>query len=145
MVINHDIKKKPGVLEDSSKTGDGRKLWRVITSLNGTPKNNSPNEAMIHNDRCITLDKRKADIFIKHYAAVGKIDMFKEDRTENWKLKISLHDIFQYLRRSAEGGLKKYAAKRGSRANTSWGWRKKNVNKVWTAHVRSVLNYAAGG
>ena len=30
-------------------------------------------------------------------------------------------------------------------ANTSWGWCKKDLKKVWTAHVRSVINYAAGG
>ena len=42
---------------------------------------------MIHNDRCITSDKRKADIFIKQYAGVSKIDMSKEDRTENRNLK----------------------------------------------------------
>ena len=34
------LKKKPGVLEDSSNTGDDRKLWRVIKSLNDTPENN---------------------------------------------------------------------------------------------------------
>ena len=27
-------------------------------------------------------------------------------------------------------------------ANTSWGWYKKDLKKVWTAHV---LNYVAGG
>ena len=37
-------KKRPGVLEDSSNTGDDQKLWRVIKLLNGTPENNSPNE-----------------------------------------------------------------------------------------------------
>ena len=30
-------------------------------------------------------------------------------------------------------------------ANTSWRWRKKGLKKVLTAHVRSVLNYDAGG
>ena len=30
-------------------------------------------------------------------------------------------------------------------ANTSWGLHKKNLKKIWTAHFRSVLNYAAGG
>ena len=30
-------------------------------------------------------------------------------------------------------------------ANTTRGWRKKVLNNVWTANVRSVLNYAAGG
>ena len=65
MAINHAKDEAwRGVLEDSSTTGDDRKLWRVIKSLNGTPENNSPNEAMIHNDRCITSDKRKADVFI---------------------------------------------------------------------------------
>ena len=29
-------------------------------------------------------------------------------------------------------------------ANISWGWRKKDLKKVWTAHVTSILNYAAG-
>ena len=29
--------------------------------------------------------------------------------------------------------------------NTSGGWRKKDIKKVWTAHVCSVLNYTAGG
>ena len=82
-----------GVLEDLSTTGDDRELWRVIKSLNCTPENNSHNGAMIHNDRCITSDKRKADIFIKHYAGVSKIDMSKEDRTENKNLKIFLFEL----------------------------------------------------
>ena len=29
-------------------------------------------------------------------------------------------------------------------ASTSWGWRKKDLKKVWTAHIRNVLNLAAG-
>ena len=44
-------KKNSGVLKDFSNTGDDRKLWRVIKSLNATPEKNSP---MIHNDQCIT-------------------------------------------------------------------------------------------
>ena len=57
MAINHAKEEDwRGVLENSSYTGDDRKLWRVRKSLNVTSKNNSPNEAMIHNDRCITSD-----------------------------------------------------------------------------------------
>ena len=48
---------------------------------------------MIHNDRCIKSEKKKADIFIKHYAGVSKIDMSKEDRAENRNLKISLREL----------------------------------------------------
>ena len=55
----------------------------MIKSLNGTPENSSPNNAMICNDQCITSDKRKADIFTQHYAGVSKVDMSKEDRTVN--------------------------------------------------------------
>ena len=69
----------------------------MIKPLNGTPENNSPNEAVIHNNRCITSDKRKADIFIKHYAGVSKIDMSKVDRTENRKFKLSLRELRDIL------------------------------------------------
>ena len=72
-----------GVLKDSSNTGENRKLWRVIKSLNATLENN---QTMIHNDQCITSDKRKADVFIKHYADVGKIDSSKDGMTENTNL-----------------------------------------------------------
>ena len=68
-------KKKPGVAYSKTPltpvmTGKSR---GVIKSLNGTPENYSPNEAMIHNVRCITSDKRKADV--KHYSSVSKIDI----------------------------------------------------------------------
>ena len=92
------------VLENCSNTRDDRKLWRVIKFLNVTSENNIPNEAIIHNDRCIMSDKRKADPFIKHYG-VSKIDMSKEKRSENRNLKISPHElgnrlaIFQSLRK----------------------------------------------
>ena len=48
---------------------------------------------MIHNDRCITSDKRKPEIFLKQYACVNKIDMFNEDRTENKNLKIRFREL----------------------------------------------------
>ena len=57
------------------------KMCKVLKSLNGTSENNSPNQAIIHNDRFITSDKRRADIFIKHYADVSKIAIPIETRT----------------------------------------------------------------
>ena len=56
-------------------------------------RNDSSNEAMIHNDWCITSDKNKADIFIKHYPRFRKIDMTMEERTENKNFKISLREL----------------------------------------------------
>ena len=94
MAINH-IKEEAwrGVLEDFYNTSDDRKLWRMIKLLNGTPENNSSHKAMMHNDRFNTSDKKKADIFIKHYAGVSKIDMAMKDRIENRNFKISLSEL----------------------------------------------------
>ena len=78
------------VLEESTNSPDDSKLWRVIKSLNGTPDNNSPNEAMVHEGHLITSDRRKADIFAKHYAKVSSLKMSKADRTENRQLKALL-------------------------------------------------------
>ena len=47
---------------------------------------------LIHNDRYIRSDKKKAEFFIKHYAGVSKIDMSQEDRTGNRNLKISFRE-----------------------------------------------------
>ena len=81
------------VLEDASNSQDDAKMWRTIRSLNGSPDSNSPNEAMVHGDRLITSNKRKADIFVGHYSSVGKIPMTKKDRTENRALKERIRDL----------------------------------------------------
>ena len=59
--------------------------------LNGTPDDNSPNEAMSHNDRTITDIKLKADIFINRYARVSKLTMSQFDRDINRQFKKCLH------------------------------------------------------
>ena len=58
---------------------DTNKMWSVIKGLNGTPNTNSPNEAMLHNGKSITDPKKKADIFVDHYASVSKPSMSKAD------------------------------------------------------------------
>ena len=59
------------LLEDTITETDDNKMWRLIKSLNGTPKTNSPNEAMKHNGKTITANEKKAEIFAKHYASVS--------------------------------------------------------------------------
>ena len=97
MAINHaKVEAWGGVLDDSSNTGDNRTLWRIIKLLNTTPENNSPNDVMIHNDRCITSDKIKADIlifFIKHEAVVCNIGISMEEWAKNRNLKMSFHKL----------------------------------------------------
>ena len=48
---------------------------------------------MVHGDRLIMSNKRKADIFVGHYSSVGKIIMTKEDRTENRALNERIRDL----------------------------------------------------
>ena len=79
-------------LEESASSPDDSKLWKTIKSLKGTPESNSPNEAMVHDGRLITSNRRKANIFALHYSKVSKLEMSKANREENRQLK-------QHLRR----------------------------------------------
>ena len=63
------------------------KLWRVTKSLKGSPDSNSPIEAMIHKGKTVVSNKRKADIFARHYAAVSRHKFTKEERATNRELK----------------------------------------------------------
>ena len=66
---------------------DSRNMWKVIQDLNGTSDANSPNEAISHNVRTITDIKSKVNVFINHYARVGKLKMSQSDRDTNRQLK----------------------------------------------------------
>ena len=81
------------LLDDASHSQDDAKMWRTIRSLKDSPYSNSPNEAMIHGDRLITSNKRKAGIFVGHYSSAGKIPMTKKDQTENRALKERIRDL----------------------------------------------------
>ena len=81
------------ILDDATNAQDDSKLWKVIKSLNGSPENNSPNEAMSFGGRLITSNKRKADIFVNHYAKVSGSQMSKSDRDLNRDTKKRLRAI----------------------------------------------------
>lgn len=55
--------------------------------MNGTPDTNSPNEAMSHKGKTITSNKKKANVFMQHYASVSKLKLSKENRETNRHLK----------------------------------------------------------
>ena len=44
-----------------------------IKTLSGTPDACNPNEAIVHKDRLITSDHKKADIFAQHNASVSQV------------------------------------------------------------------------
>ena len=56
------------LLESTLHENDDRKMWNIINSLKGCPETNSPNEALRHNDKIITSNQKKADLFAQHYA-----------------------------------------------------------------------------
>ena len=75
------------LLADVITEADDQKFWGIVKSLNGSPATNARNEAMKHNGKTITSDKRKADIFLSHYAAVSRLKFDKSERAVNRSLK----------------------------------------------------------
>ena len=73
--------------QDVMANSDGPNMWKVIEDLNGIPDANSPNEVMSHNRQAITDIKSKANVFIKHYARVSKLNMSQSDRDTNRQFK----------------------------------------------------------
>ena len=74
-------------LEDVVTEKSSDELWKVVKTLNGCPDTNSPNEVLHHKGRRITSNKKKADIFMQHYASVSKLKFSKEERDTNRELK----------------------------------------------------------
>ena len=74
-------------LDEAINEKDDSKVYKIIRSLNGTPDTNSTNEALVHKNRTITSDVRKADTFIQHYAAVSRHTFSKEERDLNREVK----------------------------------------------------------
>ena len=75
------------LLEDAITEKSSDELWKIVKTLDGCPDTNSPNEALVHKGRRITSNKRKANVFMQHYASVSKLNFTKEDRDTNRELK----------------------------------------------------------
>ena len=79
------------LLRDAMSNTDSPNKWKVIQGLNGTPNLsiilNFPNEAMHHDGQTITDIKSKANVFIRHYARVSKLNMSRADRDLNRQFK----------------------------------------------------------
>ena len=66
---------------------DERRMWQFIKSLNGSPDTNSPNEALKIGNKRIVSPKKKAELFVQHYAKVSKLKLSREERKLSLKLK----------------------------------------------------------
>jgi ribonuclease HI len=80
------------LLQETISSVDEAQMWRLVKSLNGSPDSNAPNEAMRHHGKLITSGKRKANIFVNHYAAVSDLTMSADDRAVNRRLKKTLRE-----------------------------------------------------
>ena len=78
----------------ANTSDDESKIWSFIKTLKGRPEANSPNEVMIHNDRAITSNKKKADLFANHYSAISRHRFSRDYRAVNRDLKIRLRSDF---------------------------------------------------
>jgi ribonuclease HI len=77
-------------LSDLGTEADPARMWRVIRGLSGTPSSSPPNEALVHDGRAVTCDRRKADLFANHYASVNRLTFTKEERARNRQCKAAL-------------------------------------------------------
>ena len=71
------------MVEGAINETDERKMWGFIKSLNGSPSSNSPNIAMEKDGKIVTSGKKKASLFLSHYAAVSNLKFTKEERDLN--------------------------------------------------------------
>lgn len=67
-------------LEDTTANSDPNKIWRVIKSLSGKSPSSMNNEVLIHENRMYQTNKAKADIFMKHYASISRLNIPKTQR-----------------------------------------------------------------
>ena len=74
-------------MESTLQENDDGKLWNIVNSLKGCPEINSPNETMRHNGRTISSNKKKANLFIQHYAKVSRHKFTKDERSLKRDLK----------------------------------------------------------
>ena len=75
------------LLQDAVTDADEGKIWGIIKSLNGSTSSNAPNVAMVHKGKTVTCNRKKADIFMQHYASVSKLKFSKEERALNRSMK----------------------------------------------------------
>ena len=75
------------LLDDAVTEKSSDELWKIVKTLDGCPDTNSPNEALLHKGRRITSNKKKADIFMQHYASVSKLKFTSKERDTNRELK----------------------------------------------------------
>ena len=59
--------------QDLLQDADEGKHWGIIKSLNVSTSSNAQNVAMVHTAKTITCNRKKADIFMQHYASVSKL------------------------------------------------------------------------
>ena len=77
-------------IEDMDWSGDTTIAWRTIRALGSVQKTSTRNEVLIHKNKEFEFDRKKAEVFMKHYASVSKINLSKEDQKINRECKAAI-------------------------------------------------------
>jgi ribonuclease HI len=74
-------------VENNAMSNDAGKAWKLVKSLNGTPKASNRNETLITNGREVAGSYAKAEVFAKFYAGVNRLNLNKHDRARERQVK----------------------------------------------------------
>lgn len=73
---------------------DSSRVWRVIRSLSDVRAGAPRNQVLVRSGKEVRGDRKKADAFMQHYAAVNRIEMGKEDRLFNRKVRQRMNSCY---------------------------------------------------
>ena len=67
-------------ISNSSLSNDPNKIWATIKALSGKSASSIRNETLIHNGKCYTSSRAKANAFMHRYAEISRLDIPKSSR-----------------------------------------------------------------
>ena len=67
-------------ISKSDHSNDPNKIWTKIKALSGKSASSIRNETLVHNGKCFTSSRTKANAFIHRYAEISRLDIPKSSR-----------------------------------------------------------------
>ena len=69
-------------ISNSSLSNDPNKIWAMIKALSRKSASSIRNETLIHNEKCYTSSRAKANAFMHRYADIIRLDIHKSSRSK---------------------------------------------------------------
>ena len=67
-------------ISESDHSNDPNKIWTKIKALSGKSASSIRNETLVHNGKCFTSSRTKANAFMHRYAEISRLDIPKSSR-----------------------------------------------------------------